>query len=864
MIIPKNETRKFKLGKMSNNIKYVLINNTSLDKTQVCVNVKIGSAMDPKSNMGLAHFLEHMLFLGNNKYPDEDFFDSHVKKYGGYSNAYTATFETVYYFQCNNKGIEVACDCFSEFFKSPLFDKSSVDREINAINSEHSKNLESDIFRLRHFINSKSKKDSILNKFYTGNLNSFNKDVRKEMLELYNKYYVSENITICIHSNLSFKELKKLLSPFESIENKKSIALPFSIEKPLFNKTNEIYHLQSTDDSYKMLVYYEIDYPKNTYTTLSHKIVTYLLNSNSPSSLKQYLIRKRLVSEIYSYEIGEGVILINFEMFDIENETISKIIKYLGKYIKFLLKSDKLEKYIEHFKEIAQIMFDNGENENSIDITNDLSSNLHHFPEKYFYSADKLIFAPISEIVSDVKKNLQSFINHKIVIYHKKNLGKMKSFDKYYMMKHQTYDYNKIIDNKIKIENIKFDLDIMDIKEPKLNKVKNIYQPIRKNNIYYITNSEFKEPVVFLKIFHKLDKLFLNSIEEFCNIKMFIEYINSIIEIKLEKFNNIGSSIYLTLDLFSSSIIINISCFNNLTFKILSELDKIIKEDKNDMIIFYKIKKNLIDKYLSMTTKTPWELMSYLVRNNFYDDMFSLSNILEGMKKVKKVHNLDLDLLEKTVYIVGNFKMIELDILEKKYKNKVIVERFKEDIVIKDFNYIISKTKKQTCYSHNYNIGTYEDKKNCILALIANIFESKFYNEFRTTKQYGYMVNISSNKINVKNNNIYLLSLKVQTEKQFNKLDNEMKQFIKEMKPYIEKLEIEPYITSLIIRLKEDYKNTSELFADYYNEILYQTFNFTKKKHIIKCLKKIQKKDIYKFIDQYLLKNKPIVFKVVK
>ena len=35
---------------MSNNIKYVLINNKSLDQTQVCVNVKIGSAMDQKEH----------------------------------------------------------------------------------------------------------------------------------------------------------------------------------------------------------------------------------------------------------------------------------------------------------------------------------------------------------------------------------------------------------------------------------------------------------------------------------------------------------------------------------------------------------------------------------------------------------------------------------------------------------------------------------------------------------------------------------------------------------------------------------------------------------------------------------------------
>ena len=580
MIIPKNETRKFKLGKMSNNIKYVLINNKSLDQTQVCVNVKIGSAMDPKRNMGLAHFLEHMLFMGNKKYPQEDFFDNHVKKYGGYSNAYTATFETVYFFQCNNEGIEIACDCFSEFFKSPLFDKSSVGREINAINSEHSKNLESDIFRLRHFMNSKSKKDSILNKFYTGNLKSFNKDVRKDMLELYNKYYVSENITICIHSNLSFKEQKKLLKHFESIENKKSLPYPFNIEKPLFNNTNELYHLESTDDSYKMLVYYEIDYPKNTYQTMSHVIIRDLINSNSSSALRQTLIRKRLVSEIYGYEIEEGIMMIYFELFDISNKTISKILKYLKQYIDFLLNYDKLSLYIDNFKQISEIMFNHGENVNTIDITNTITTNLHKYDQEYFYSAEKLVFAPNSDIIIDIKKNLSSFKNHKIIIYQKKDISDMNSVDKYYNMRHQTYDYDSIVDKNILVKKIKFNLEIIDIKEPKMIKVKNIYQPKRINNVYYISNQEFKEPVVYLKILHKLDKSMINSIEEFCNIKMFIEYINHIIEIKLEKYNSVGSWVYLNLDLFSNSIIINISCFNNLTFKIIKELEKIIKEKK--------------------------------------------------------------------------------------------------------------------------------------------------------------------------------------------------------------------------------------------------------------------------------------------
>ena len=47
---------------------------------------------------GLAHFLEHMLFLGTKTFPDEQSFDFYLSAHGGESNAYTAAVDTNYYF----------------------------------------------------------------------------------------------------------------------------------------------------------------------------------------------------------------------------------------------------------------------------------------------------------------------------------------------------------------------------------------------------------------------------------------------------------------------------------------------------------------------------------------------------------------------------------------------------------------------------------------------------------------------------------------------------------------------------------------------------------------------------------------------
>ena len=128
--IPRLEKRKFVGGTLDNNVKFININDKELDKSIVVVSVNIGSLHEPHEFQGLAHFLEHMLFLGSKKYPGEDSFENFLNQNGGYSNAYTDTFETVYYFSVLNKELETAIDMFSRFFIDPLFDQDSVNREI--------------------------------------------------------------------------------------------------------------------------------------------------------------------------------------------------------------------------------------------------------------------------------------------------------------------------------------------------------------------------------------------------------------------------------------------------------------------------------------------------------------------------------------------------------------------------------------------------------------------------------------------------------------------------------------------------------------------------------------------------------------
>ena len=70
------------------------------------LSVNVGSFNDPPHRNGLAHFLEHMIFMGSEDFPDEDAYSSHISEHGGYCNALTEFERTCFTFEVNYSGLE--------------------------------------------------------------------------------------------------------------------------------------------------------------------------------------------------------------------------------------------------------------------------------------------------------------------------------------------------------------------------------------------------------------------------------------------------------------------------------------------------------------------------------------------------------------------------------------------------------------------------------------------------------------------------------------------------------------------------------------------------------------------------------------
>ncbi|KAG2260722.1 hypothetical protein Bca52824_080016 [Brassica carinata] len=143
-------------------------------KAAAAMCVAMGSFLDPPEAQDLAHFLEHMLFMGSTEFPDENEYDSYLSKHGGASNAYTEMEHTCYHFEIKREFLQGALKRFSQFFVAPLMKTEAMEREVLAVDSEFNQALQNDACR-----NKKSLSGAMENGV----------DLRECIMKLYKEYY---------------------------------------------------------------------------------------------------------------------------------------------------------------------------------------------------------------------------------------------------------------------------------------------------------------------------------------------------------------------------------------------------------------------------------------------------------------------------------------------------------------------------------------------------------------------------------------------------------------------------------------------------------------------------------------------------
>lgn len=385
-----NDPREYRIVKLTNGLVCALVSDKDTDKAGAGMNVRVGSFSDPHDLPGLAHFLEHMLFLGTSEYPDETEYSAYLASHGGKSNAYTSLENTNYYFDVAHEHLQGALSRFSQFFISPLFTASATDREMQAVHSENEKNFQSDHWRIYQVTRSTSNNNHAFSRFSTGNLETLKEtpaklgiDIRKALLQFHDELYCSNRCTLAVIGRESLDTLQQWAEEkFTLVPNKGLGEVLVSPDAHGQASLRKIYHITSVKDLQAVSLLWPLPEQQSHYKVKPSYFVSHLLGHEGCGSLLDMLKKKGWAVGLVA---GNSCSQTSFAAFgcsiDLTEEGMNhteEIIAHVYEYMSLVQKAsdDELQRHWTEVKEIREMEFRFKSKEDVFNYVSSLAQNL--------------------------------------------------------------------------------------------------------------------------------------------------------------------------------------------------------------------------------------------------------------------------------------------------------------------------------------------------------------------------------------------------------------------------------------------------------------------------------------------------------
>ncbi|KJZ05168.1 insulinase family protein [Pseudoalteromonas piscicida] len=396
MKLSNNDSRQYQLLTLDNGLRVLLINDDSTAKCAVSLTVNVGHFDDPETRQGMAHFLEHMLFLGTAEHPDSGGFSQFISQYGGQSNAWTGTEHSSYYFDCDAEQLDEALERFSQFFVSPLLSESDTEKEREAIDAEFKMKIKDDGRRIYQVHKETINPQHPFAKFSVGTRDTLadrNGNIASELRAFFNQYYQAQWMTLVIAAPQPLATLATFCSPFTKIVGSK--AQKPAIQAPMYREQDLQLELQIKPRKHmqKLIVSFAMPNPTDLYRHKSVSFLAHLLGYEGKGSLYSILKSQGWINALSA---GGGITGSNFRDFNISFaltdegiEYYEDIVEMLFEYIALIKQNTAaLPRLYQDKSTLLDIAFDNQEVGRMLDWVNSISVNMHHYEEEDFLYGD--------------------------------------------------------------------------------------------------------------------------------------------------------------------------------------------------------------------------------------------------------------------------------------------------------------------------------------------------------------------------------------------------------------------------------------------------------------------------------------------
>ncbi|EON90842.1 protease III [Marinobacter lipolyticus SM19] len=410
-----NDRNSYRYLELDNGLQVLLVSSPDSDKAAASMNVAVGSGDDPENREGLAHFLEHMLFLGTETYPDPGEYQQFIKSHGGSHNAFTSFQDTNYFFDIQAGHLDEALDRFAQQFSAPSFTPELVDRERQAVHSEFTSKQKEDGRRIYSVKKAISNPEHAFSQFAVGNLstleNTDERPLRPDLIEFWKNHYSSNLMSLSVYGPQSLDELEAMVrGRFDAIENRQ---LEPKVHDAPQLKPDQL-PARVTVDALKDLRSLSLAFPipsqLENYRSKPASYVANLLGHEGPGSLFDTLKQAGLVE---SLSAGSGMdtgtetsLLLSMSLTPEGLENTDQIIRLVFAYIDTIREQGISKARFEEEKNLAELDFRFRERSQPVSEVMRLSSQLRHYPPADVLRAPWLMEAYEPEKYRDILERL--------------------------------------------------------------------------------------------------------------------------------------------------------------------------------------------------------------------------------------------------------------------------------------------------------------------------------------------------------------------------------------------------------------------------------------------------------------------------
>ncbi|XP_029376409.1 insulin-degrading enzyme isoform X3 [Echeneis naucrates] len=895
------DKRVYRALEFTNGLKAMLISDPTTDKSSAALDVHIGSLSDPGNISGLAHFCEHMLFLGTKKYPKENEYSQFLSEHAGSSNAFTSGEHTNYYFDVSHEHLQGALDRFAQFFLCPLFDESCKDREVNAVDSEHEKNLMNDAWRLFQLEKATGNPNHPFSKFGTGNKLTLETrpskegvDIRQELLKFHSTYYSSNLMGLCVLGRESLDELTSMVvNLFGEVENK-NVPVPEFPEHPFQEEhLRQFYKVVPIKDIRNLYVTFPIPDLQKYYKSNPGHYLGHLIGHEGPGSLLSELKSKGWVNTLVGgqKEGAKGFMffIINVDLTEEGLMHVQDIIFHMFQYIQKLRTEGPQEWVFEECKDLNKVAFRFKDKERPRGYTSKVAGLLHYYPLEEVLAAEYLLedFSP--DLIEMVLDKLRP--EHvRVAVVSKSFEGQTDKTEEWYGTQYKqeaisadvietwaNADLNGKFKLPMKNEFIPTNFEIYPLeKDPP--SVPTLIKDTAMSKVWFKQDDKFFLPKACLNFEFFSRYLYADPLH--CNMTYLLL---RLLKDDLKEYTYAARLAGLVYGVASgmNAILLSVKGYSDKQHILLKKIIEKMATFEIDEKRFDIIKEAYMRSLNNFRAEQPHQHAMYYLRLLMTEVAWTKDELREALDDVtlprlkafipQLLSRLHIEaLLHGNITkesALGMMQMVEDTLIEHAHTKPLLPSqliRYRE-VQVPDGGWYVYQQRNEV---HNncgieiyYQTDMQTTHDNMLLELFCQIISEPCFNTLRTKEQLGYIVFSGPRRAN----GVQGLRFIMQSEKAPHYLESRVEAFLCTMEKAVEEMSEEAFqkhIQALAIRRLDKPKKLSAECAKYWGEIISQQYNFDRDNIEVAYLKTLTKENIMQFYRERLMVDAPKRHKV--